>query len=202
MKNDSANSPLLVIISGPNGAGKTTSALKILPDKFKITKFINADFIARGLSPIDPALSAIEAGRIMLKRIDEAIDKRESFAFETTLSSRIFANLISKCRKTGYQILVLYISLSSPELAISRVSARVLKGGHFVPEETVERRFYRGLQNFFKIYIPLCDYWILGDNSGTYPELIAQKEPASNEIFYNKQAYDRIIKLTENDKHK
>lgn len=202
MENKSSNKPLLVIISGPNGAGKTTSALKLLPRKFKISKFINADFIARGLSPLDPSVSAIEAGRLMLARIEESVTRKESFAFETTLSSRVFLNLINKCKDRGYEIVVLYISLASPELAISRVKARVLKGGHTVPEETIRRRFYRGLNNFFNLYSKLADYWILGDNSGAYPELIAEKNPISNEIFYNRDIYARIFEVSKNDRQK
>lgn len=198
MKKNSETNPLLVIISGPNGAGKTTSALKILPREFEIKRFVNADFIARGLSPLDPSLSEIEAGRLMLKQINELAEKGESFAFETTLSSRVFVNFIKKYKQKGYRVCILFISLSSPELAIQRVKARVAKGGHNVPENVIRRRYLRGIKNFFELYKPLADYWILGDNSSSNIELVANGVGDESISFHNKDKFD-IISLRLND---
>lgn len=157
-------SPNVVIVAGPNGSGKSTAAPSLLRDYLGLTEFVNADVIAQGLSGFQAEAVAIRAGRIMQARLRELASQRRDFAFETTLASRSFAPWLQELRDSGYRAHLLFLWLSSPELAISRVAARVQQGGHHVQEETVRRRYRRGLQNFFKLYQPIVDSWALFDN--------------------------------------
>jgi predicted ABC-type ATPase len=162
------------IIAGPNGAGKTTLSYTILPEIFDCDEFVNADEIAKGISPLNPEKAGIRAGRLMLQRIRELLDLGESFAFETTLSTRSYQGLIKKARLLGYDVTLLFLTLDSVELAIQRVQIRVKEGGHNIPIETIERRYSKGLLNFFKIYRLIVDRWILVDNSTENFEFIAE----------------------------
>lgn len=154
---------------GPNGAGKTTFAQEFLPEEAKCPHFVNADLIAAGLSPFSPELAAVRAGRIMLEQIHEHVRKGESFAFETTLSGRIYLRLIPVWQAQGYVVKLFFLQLPSPEMAVARVRQRVAAGGHNVPEDVIRRRFDAGLQHFEKRYKPLVDEWVLYDNSGEEP---------------------------------
>ncbi len=162
----------IVIIAGPNGAGKTTFALEFLPNEAGCPIFVNADLIAAGLSPFDPALAGVKAGRLMLQAIQEHVLKGESFAFETTLAGYIYARNIAKWRAAGYHVTLIFLSLPSPEFAIARVRERVRQGGHDVPEQNIRRRFAAGLRNFNNIYRKLADSWAYYDNSGGKPVLL------------------------------
>lgn len=161
--------PRIIIIAGPNGAGKTTFAREFLPKEAGLPVFINADLIAAGLSPFNPDIAAIQAGRIMLAEIAEKSARRESFAFETTLSGQGYARHIVEWRNLGYRVELFFLSLDTPETALSRVKSRVEQGGHNVPEDTIRRRFVNGLANFHHLYKPLVDTWMLYDNSGNEP---------------------------------
>ena len=161
----------LYIISGPNGAGKTTASYTVLPKILNCKEFVNADEIARGLSPFNPDGMAIEAGKLMLKRIDELLQKEESFSIETTLSTRSYFKLVETAHQKGYNVTLLYFWLESPEQAIERVAERVSKGGHDIPKDVIIRRYWAGLNNLFDIYMPIVDSWILVNNSQT-PRII------------------------------
>jgi len=162
----------VVIIAGPNGAGKTTFAREFLPNEAHCPTFINADLIAAGLSPFQPASVAVRAGRLMLEEIEERVRHRQSFAIETTLSGRAYAKKIHDWQTLGYHVKLVFLSLPNSEVAVARVAARVAQGGHNVPEDVILRRFNLGLQNLESIYKPLVDAWILYDNSGSIPRLI------------------------------
>lgn len=159
------HAPSIVVVSGPNGAGKSTTAEALLEGTLAVDEFVNADVIARGLSGFAPQGSAMAAGRILLARIRELAEQRVSFAFETTLASRSFAPWLRSLLSSGYRVHVLYIWLPSPELAMLRVRGRVQAGGHFVPEETIRRRYSRGMSNFFELYRPLATSWHVYDNA-------------------------------------
>jgi len=162
----------IVILAGPNGAGKTTFAREFLLREGECPIFVNADLIASGLSPFTFEVSAVRAGRVMLEEIRGHARAGRSFAFETTLSGLLYARLISHWRRQGYRVKIIYLKLASTELALSRVAARVLQGGHGVPSEVVVRRFAAGWRNFERVYKPLVDGWALYDNSGDAPVLI------------------------------
>ncbi|HKL02535.1 MAG TPA: zeta toxin family protein [Cryomorphaceae bacterium] len=115
------NGKRLYIIAGCNGAGKTTASFNMLPAILHCREFVNADEIARGISPFQPEKVAFEAGRIMLERISELMDQGVDFAFETTLSTRSFKKFIERAKNRGYYISLLFFWLESPELAIKRV---------------------------------------------------------------------------------
>lgn len=157
--------PHISIIAGPNGSGKSTCGPALLQTHFNISEFVNADTIATGLSAFNPEDVAIEASRIMLKRIKTLATTKKNFAFETTLSSRTFAQWLKKEKAKGYHFTLLYFWLFSPNLAVERVAERVRLGGHTVPEETVRRRYVKSIQNFFNLYQPLADNWVIFDNS-------------------------------------
>jgi predicted ABC-type ATPase len=165
--------PVVVVIGGPNGAGKSTTAGLLLPEALKIHQFVNADTIAAGLSAFAPESVAFAAGRIMLQRLQDLAEQRESFAFETTLASRSFAPFLKRLKSKGYSVRVAYVWLRSPELSMRRVAERVARGGHFVPDDTVRRRYWRGLANFRQLYSPIADSWLVCDNSGSSPRPIA-----------------------------
>ena len=163
----------LYIISGPNGAGKTTASYTVLPKILQCKEFVNADEIARGLSPFNPESVAIEAGRLMLKRISELLQRNESFSIETTLSTRSYFRLVEKAHSQGYDVTLLFFWLKSPQQAIERVAERVAKGGHDIPKDMIVRRYWEGLDNLFKIYMPIVDTWILVNNSETPRSIVA-----------------------------
>ncbi len=164
----------VIIIAGPNGAGKTTFAGEFLPGEAHCPNFLNADLIAAGLSPFAPERAALKAGRLMLSQIREHARNGESFGFETTLAGKNYARLIPEWQKTGYLVKLFYLRLPSPELAIERVRQRVRAGGHAVPEKTIRRRFAVGWEHFENLYKPLVDEWVLYDNSGLVPALMAE----------------------------
>lgn len=164
--------PQAVIIAGPNGSGKSTAALQLLPAGMK---FINADMIAAEVSGVPGTYADINAGRILLDRLDHLEDRREDFAFETTLATKMLVDRVARWREAGYQVHLLFFFLPSADLAVQRVAGRVLAGGHHVPELTVRRRFVSGLRNFFSLYRPMVNSWRMYDNSsGSGPAVIAK----------------------------
>ncbi len=192
--------PNLYIIAGCNGAGKTTASFTVLPEMLECEEFINADEIARGLSPLNPDKAAIEASRLMLNKIDKLIKKQSDFAFETTLATKSYVNTIKKSKSNGYQITLIFFYLDSYELAIERVKNRVKEGGHNIPEQTIIRRYNAGLRNLFNLYIPVCDYWMIFDNSNIHSDLVAEgysdkemdiKKFSNFEIIKNKSRNDQ-----------
>lgn len=165
----------LYIIAGCNGAGKTTASFTILPEILDCKEFINADEIAKGLSPFQPENVAFEAGRIML-RINELLSENKTFTFETTLSTLSYKNKIKEARENGYEIILLFFWLQNVALAKERVNIRVLEGGHNIEPEIIERRYLRGIKNLFDVYLPIVDGAFIFDNSGLQHELLADKQ--------------------------
>lgn len=157
--------PNVVILAGPNGAGKTSAAPVLLRDELGVSEFVNADVIARGLSGFTPAAAAIEAGRMMLRRLEELALARVDFAFETTLSGNTFLSSLARWRAAGYTAHIIYLWLPSADLAVERVHERHSRGGHSVPDDVVRRRHARGLANFANNYRPAADDWQLYDNT-------------------------------------
>jgi len=164
------------ILAGPNGAGKTTFANEFLPVEAECLNFINADLIAQGLAPFQPAKMAIDAGRIMIRQMNDYVKNNESFAFETTMSGKGYERKIREWKKQGFEIIIYFLRLPSVEFAIERVKLRVAKGGHNVPEIDIKRRFERSWSNFNEIYKKLADYWVVFDTSGDFPVIIDESE--------------------------
>lgn len=188
----------LYIIAGCNGAGKTTATFTILPEIINCKEFVNADEIAKGLSPFQPEKVAFESGRIMLNRINELLKENQSFAFETTLSTKSYKQKIILAREKGYSITLLFFWLQSIELAKERVRMRVLEGGHNIENDVIERRYKNGLKNLFELYLPIVDNAFIFDNSNGKHDLIAEKVlheqlHVSNQEIYNglKSSYDK-----------
>jgi predicted ABC-type ATPase len=185
--------PSVTVIAGPNGAGKSTSAPEVLRDALGVTEFVNADVIARGLSAFEPERAALAAGRVMLARLRELAQKRESFAFETTLASRSFAPWLADLRGKGYHFHLIFLWLPSADAAVARVADRVRTGGHNVPEATIRRRYEAGLRNFFALYQPLANSWRMYDNSTTSgPALIAAGKGPTERTIAVPVSWNRI----------
>jgi predicted ABC-type ATPase len=188
------DSKRLYIISGCNGAGKTTASFNILPEILSCKEFVNADEIARGISPFQPEKVAVEAGRLMLNRISELMEDGEDFAFETTLSTRSYKNRIVDAQRTGYFVTLIYYWLETPQLAEKRVELRVKEGGHNIPKDVINRRYIKGIQNLFNIYIPVCDYTLIFDNSRPEPVLVYELEKGAKEIMHDPKRLTNIKK--------
>ncbi|MBQ2047209.1 MAG: zeta toxin family protein [Muribaculaceae bacterium] len=187
----------LYIISGCNGAGKTTASYTVLPEILNCREFVNADEIAKGLSPFNPESVAIEAGRLMLRRIEELLNRNESFSIETTLSTKSYINLVRKAQEKGYHVHLIFFWLETPDLAVQRVAERVSKGGHNIPNDVILRRYKAGICNLFNIFMKEVDLWMIYDNSSTPRAFVAKggksiKEEVASETIYNKiKAYVR-----------
>lgn len=185
--------PNLYIIAGPNGAGKTTSAKVLVPDFFNAHYFINADDIARIINPLNPEKEALQAGKLMLKQIDDLIQIKKDFAFETTLSARSYVATIDRAKQCGYRVHLVFLFLQSAKIAQSRVKTRVKQGGHDIAKEVIARRYIGGLNNFFNLYQPIVNSWFFYDNTGILPELVAAKKNKKL-IIYKKHFWAEVVK--------
>ncbi|MCD8073387.1 MAG: zeta toxin family protein [Alistipes sp.] len=179
----------LYIIAGCNGAGKTTASYTVLPEMLSCKEFVNADEIAKELSPFNPANVMLEAGRLMLTRVKELLEEGVDFAFETTLSTRSYVSLVRKAHDLGYHVTMVYFWLNSPQLAVDRVELRVASGGHVIEKHVVYRRYAKGLYNLFNMYIPVIDYWIIVDNSFLKFDIIAEGERDKIKTITNPSSY-------------
>lgn len=166
--------PNLYIISGCNGAGKTTASYAIFPKMLNCSIFLNMDEIAKGLSPFSPDKEVINAGRILVEKINNLMAEGKDFAVETTLASRSYAQIIRRAQKAGYFVTLVFFWLRSPEMAIKRVNMRAQRGGHHVAGDVIIRRYWSGISNLFRLYLPISSYWILIDNSTDPFEVIAE----------------------------
>ncbi|HEX8499899.1 MAG TPA: zeta toxin family protein [Pyrinomonadaceae bacterium] len=190
--------PLIVVIAGPNGAGKSTFAARLLPSRYGSIPFLNADDIARDLSPADVEGVAFEAGSLMLARVRNLIDLRRSFAFETTLAGRKFARRLRGAGGLGYRVHLFFLRLADAELAVARVRQRVSAGGHNIPEDEVRRRYARGGDNFFELYRPLAHEWYVYNNSDYYnPGVIAAGRGTALEHVFRPEEWSQFSRSHE-----
>jgi predicted ABC-type ATPase len=180
----------LYVIAGCNGAGKTTASFTILPEILNCKEFVNADEIAKGLSPFQPESVSFEAGRLMLERIELLLKESKTFGFETTLATRSYKPMLLKAKQSGYKVTLLFFWLRSNELAIERVKTRVLEGGHNIETDIIKRRYVRGLKNLFELYMDIPDNIMIFDNSDDIPELIAEKTLNEGLIILNTRKFE------------
>lgn len=181
----------LYIIAGCNGAGKTSASVTILPEILNCKEFVNADEIARGISPFNPESVAVEAGRLMLQRIDFLLNGDSSFAIETTLATRSYSNLVQRAHQRGFFVQLLFFWLPTPEYAVERVEQRVREGGHNIPNDVIVRRYFAGIKNLFDIYMPIVDSWMIIDNS-VNPRVKIAKMNRSIMVVYDENKYNAI----------
>jgi len=181
----------MYIVAGCNGAGKTTASYTILPQIFNCKEFVNADEIAKGLSPFQPETVSIQAGRIMLQRIKFLIQQNVDFAFETTLATKSYVSLIREAKAKNFTVILFFLWLDSPKLALERVKERVLRGGHSIPPEVIERRYERGLKNL-PPFISLADNWLVADNSNDNPKVIAEGKSEIEILVHNTDLWNLI----------
>ena len=182
----------LYIIAGCNGAGKTTASFTILPEILNCKEFVNADEIAKGLSPFQPEKVSIEAGRIMLERINDLLNSQANFAFETTLATKSYRSKIFLAKEKGYNVTLLFFWLRNADLAIERVRTRVIEGGHHIETEVIRRRYINGIKNLFEIYLPIADEIMIFDNSEGKHDLIAEKTIESEIEVLNKIKFNQL----------
>ena len=186
-----------MILGGPNGAGKTTAAARLLPADLNIREFVNADEIARGLSPFNPEGSAIPAGRLMIRRIHDLAKTGESFAFETTCAGRSHLRMLQQCRDLGYRLILIFLWLQSPDIAVRRVENRIAEGGHSIPPEIIVRRYLAGLRNMRHLYLPLVDTAYIYDNSASPELVIAERQPGAHLIIRDATRWALIEQATD-----
>jgi len=191
--------PKLYIVSGCNGVGKTTASYTLLPEMLECNQFVNSDEFAKGLSPFNPEGAAILASRFMLLKIRYLFKRKADFGIETTLATRSMLKMIKEAQREGYFVTLLYFWINSPELAIERVKARVAAGGHNIPEETVRRRYKVGIKYLFKDYAPVCDRWILADNSQIPFKVVAEGGKERPLIIKDEEIYRRIERIAVED---
>lgn len=184
----------LYIIAGCNGAGKTTASFTILPEILNCKEFVNADEIAKGLSPFQPEKVSFEAGRIMLNRINELLETNQNFAFETTLATKSYKSKIIEAKKKNYNVTLLFFWLETIDLAIERVKTRVIEGGHNIETEVIKRRYINGIKNLFEIYLEIADEVLIFDNSFGTPEVIAEKSLETEIKILSKTKFDNFKK--------
>ena len=188
--------PNLYIIAGCNGAGKTTASYTVLPEILHCKEFVNADEIAKGLSPFQPETVSFQAGRIMLQRIDELIDQQVDFGFETTLTTLSYQQTILLAKEKGYKISLLFFWLNDVNLAIERVKTRVSEGGHNIPVDVIVRRYNKGIINFLNVFVNLCDYWLVIDNSNKPFSLIAEGNKNTTSVIYDNKSWALLVNKT------
>lgn len=186
--------PRLFILSGCNGSGKTTASYSLLPDMLECSELVNSDEFAKSLSPFNPSAASIMAGRYMIMKIKYLLSKKADFIIETTLATRSLMNVIKEAKELGYEVTILYFWLNSVELAIQRVRKRVESGGHNIPEDVIRRRYVMGLNYFFNCYMPLCDRWVLADNSKSPFAVIAEGNKDGIQIK-NDEKYTIVRKI-------
>lgn len=185
----------IFILGGPNGAGKTTAARVLLPESFRESDFLNADEIARGISPEDPESAAMAAGRELITRMRRLIQNGDSFALETTCSGRSYIPMLKQCKERGWSISLFYFWLPSPEASIARVSKRVAEGGHNIPAEVIYRRHRVGVWNMRHLYLPPADTAAIYDNGGEQRILIAEKELGSPLKVFDTERWSKMEEL-------
>lgn len=182
----------LYIIAGCNGAGKTTASFTVLPEMLDCKEFVNADEMAKGLSPFNPEGVALQAGRLMIERVLQLMRDNETFAFETTLSTRSYVKLVKMAQKQGYYVSLLFFSLATPEQAVRRVAKRVSQGGHNIPTDVVYRRYASGLKNLFQLYMDTVDFWALYDNSDCPTRKIAYGWKGAETTVLDDETFNRL----------
>lgn len=186
----------IIVFGGPNGAGKTTAAYKLLPMRLEIREFVNADEIARGLSPFNAESSAVAAGRLMLQRLQELAQAEVSFAFETTCAGRGHVRFLEHCRTLGYRLTLAFYWLPSPDMAVARVAQRVREGGHDIPETVIRRRYHAGLHNMLHLYLPVAAAAFIIDNSDGGGALIAERRREGPLIIHDSARWRQIKEMT------
>ena len=188
--------PRLYILAGCNGAGKTTASYTFLPEILDCHEFVNSDEFAKSFSPFDPSVASVTASRYMLKRIEYLMAQGTDFSVETTLATRSLVNIINEAHARGYLVTILYLWVQAPEIALQRVRDRVATGGHHIPEDVLRRRYIAGLKYLFEIYMPICDRWMIADNTNPTFTLIAEGDNKRS-IIKDEELFRRIRKMTE-----
>lgn len=187
----------IFILGGPNGAGKTTAARTLLPAWLPVDAFLNADEIARKISPENVDAAALAAGRTMLERMRNFVRQGASFAFETTCAARTYTKFLQDCRRAGWKISLIYLWVPSPEYSVARVAKRVRQGGHSIPTEVIHRRYRVGLWNMRHLYLPLADDAMIYDNRDNALQLVARREAPHPVRVFDEEVWSRIEEETE-----
>lgn len=190
----STDSPTIYVLAGPNGAGKTTFASRFLPESVRCREFLNADLIAKGLSPFAPETQNFRAARLLLERVRELSEQRVDFGIETTLSGRTYFKLLTDLKKLGYRVELFFLWIPDAQMAVDRVALRVRQGGHNIPTDDIRRRYSAGIRNLVTIYLSLLDVWHLYDSSSFPPKLILRRIGGRRKV-YDRRLFQEFNKL-------
>lgn len=171
----------LYLFAGVNGVGKSTMYNSQIEEGIKQSIRINTDEIVRTFGDWKNNADQIKAAKIAIKLRNHCFEEGKSFNEETTLTGKTILKTIDKAKELGYKIYLYYIGVDSPEIAKERVRNRVLKGGHDISSEVIEKRYYESLENLKKI-ISKCDYVDIYDNTDIYKLVFSF---ANNEIIEN-----------------
>ncbi len=193
------DNPTCYIIAGPNGAGKTTFALKYLPKITGCHDFINADEIAKGLSPLNFEAGLLQAGKLFMELLNKKIEQRNDFAFETTLSGKAYIPKIDSWRQQGWKVVLIYLYIPSADFSVSRVSHRVLQGGHNIPSQDIQRRYPRSVKNLF-VYADHCNDVFCFDNSFDDIVSVFEKHEDNPLVVTNKDIYAEMMEVVNNER--
>ena len=155
--------PTLVVIAGPNGSGKSTLTAAV--DFEGRANLVDPDAIAGRMNPSHPETAAGPAAREAIARCRGYLAEKTSFAVETTLAGKRALTFMREAKSAGFQIQLLYVALSSPELHIQRVRLRVSQGGQDVTDQDIRRRCARSLAHAPEA-VRLADETVIFDNSG------------------------------------
>ncbi|MCR5327046.1 MAG: zeta toxin family protein [Bacteroidales bacterium] len=190
--------PRLIILAGCNGAGKTTASYTFLPEILDCREFVNSDEFAKSLSPFDPSSASVSASRYMLMRIEYLLEQNADFSIETTLATRSLVTIIRRAKAKDYKITLIYLWLQTPELALQRVRNRVATGGHNIPEDVLRRRYKMGISYLFDTYMPLCDNWVIGDNTHPPFKVVAEGNKERT-IIKDDETFKKIRSLIDDE---
>lgn len=171
----------LYLFAGVNGVGKSTMYNSQIEEGIKQSIRINTDEIVRTFGDWKNNADQIKAAKIAIKLRNHCFEEGKSFNEETTLTGKTILKTIDRAKELGYKIYLYYIGVDSPEIAKERVRNRVLKGGHDISSEVIEKRYYESLENLKKI-ISKCDYVDIYDNTDIYKLVFSF---ANNEIIEN-----------------
>jgi predicted ABC-type ATPase len=169
----------IYVLAGTNGAGKSSIAGAMLRETG--ADYFNPDEAARRIRSADPRVTQDDANSVAWRQgkrlLERAIAERLDLAFESTLGATTIPALLASAASLGIEVRVWYVGLSSPELHLERVRARVAKGGHDIPEADIRRRWETGRLNVIRLLPKLTELRVYDNSADADPDIGAAPVP-------------------------